>query len=107
MFVFSIIKRLFASLHKKKREKKSKRREEMGGRFIASTWDPHYIIGQIVCMQSLFYFVLSLLLIVFDMSFGIPFSLDQIFLPHSASSHVEFIYKWVTISAYFVVALVW
>ncbi len=79
----------------------------MGGRFIASAWDPHYIIGQIVCMQSMFYFVLGLLLIAFDMSFGIPFSLDQVFLPYSASNHVEFIFKWVTISAYLVAALVW
>lgn len=78
----------------------------MGGRFIASGWDPHYIIGQIICMQSLFYFILGLLLVAFDMCFGIPFSLDQIFLPYSASNHVDFIVKWTTISAYLVAALV-
>lgn len=79
----------------------------MGGRFIVSTWDPHYIIGQIVCMQSMFYAAMGLLLIMFDMCFGIKFTLDQIFLPRSASSQVDFVFKWTTVSGYLVVSLIW
>jgi len=51
------------------------------GSFLTSTWDPVLIVGQIVCMQALFYVSLGLLLLVLDAAAHAPLTLAQLLDP--------------------------
>ena len=49
------------------------------GQFRSSVWDPILLLCQILCMQCIFYFGLSLWVMVIDMLTGYPLNLNQLF----------------------------
>lgn len=75
------------------------------GSFITAKFDPVLILGQIVCMQALFYVSLGCFMLVLDAACGRQLTVVQILSPRAASPASGGRTWWVPVGALFLAAI--